>query len=212
MVEKKESKVSEEELQVMIAESDSGSRTAAGIPGKILFGVPLTWAVFQLWFASPLPFIVNFGVFNDTEARSIHLAFAVFLTYTAFPALKSASKKTIPIYDWIFAFLGSFCAAYLYLFYEALSERPGAPTTFDLIVAGVGLLLLLEATRRALGPPLMVVAIVFLSYTFFGPYMPDVIAHKGASFNKTMSHQWLGTEGVFGVAGGGSCPFFFFFS
>ncbi len=211
MVEKKESKVSEEELQVMIAESDSGSRTAAGIPGKILFGVPLTWAVFQLWFASPLPFIVNFGVFNDTEARSIHLAFAVFLTYTAFPALKSASKKTIPIYDWIFAFLGSFCAAYLYLFYEALSERPGAPTTFDLIVAGVGLLLLLEATRRALGPPLMVVAIVFLSYTFFGPYMPDVIAHKGASFNKTMSHQWLGTEGVFGVAVGVSASFVFLF-
>jgi TRAP-type uncharacterized transport system fused permease subunit len=54
----------------------------------------------------------------------------------------------------------------------------------DLIVAVVGLIMLLEATRRALGPPLMVVATVFIIYTFFGPHMPDVIAHKGASLGK----------------------------
>lgn len=211
MVEKPNSKVSEEELQAMIAESDSGSRTVGGISGKVLFGVPLAWALFQLWFASPLPFIFNFGVFNDTEARSIHLAFAVFLTFTAFPAFKSSSRDRIPAHDWALALVGSFCAAYLYIFYEALADRPGNPTTFDLVVAGIGIVLLLEATRRALGPPLTVVAIVFLSYTFFGPYMPDVIAHKGASFNKTMSHQWLGTEGVFGVAVGVSASFVFLF-
>ena len=73
------------------------------------------------------------------------------------------------------------------------------------------MLLLLEATRRALGPPLMIVAIVFLVYTFGGPYMPDVIAHKGQSLTKVMSHQWLTTEGVFGIALGVSTSFVFLF-
>lgn len=80
-----------------------------------------------------------------------------------------------------------------------------------MIVAAGGMILLLEATRRALGPPLMVVAGVFLLYTFAGPYMPDVIAHKGASLNKAMSHLWLTTEGVFGVAVGVSTSFVFLF-
>jgi TRAP transporter 4TM/12TM fusion protein len=81
----------------------------------------------------------------------------------------------------------------------------------DLIVSVVGLIMLLEATRRALGPPLMVVASAFILYTFFGPYMPDVIAHKGASLVKGMSHYWLSTEGVFGVAVGVSTSMVFMF-
>ena len=74
-----------------------------------------------------------------------------------------------------------------------------------------GIVLLLEATRRALGPPLMVVGAVFLFYAFAGPYMPEVIAHKGASLNKGMSHYWLTTEGVFGVALGVSTSMVFMF-
>ncbi len=209
--EKKEAKVSEEELQSMIAESDSGARTATGIPGKVIFIIPLFWALFQLWYASPLPFIFRFGVFNDTEARSIHLAFAIFLTFTAYPAFKKSARDMIPLQDWIMAIAGAFCAGYIFLFYEQLANRSGDPTQLDLVVAGIGVLLLLEATRRALGPPLMVVALIFLCYTFFGSYMPDVISHKGASFSKTMSHQWLGTEGVFGVALGVSTSFVFLF-
>jgi TRAP-type uncharacterized transport system fused permease subunit len=81
----------------------------------------------------------------------------------------------------------------------------------DLIVSVVGLIMLLEATRRALGPPLMVVAGVFIIYTFFGPYMPSVIAHKGASLGKGMSHYWLSTEGVYGVALGVSTGMVFMF-
>ncbi len=107
--------------------------------------------------------------------------------------------------------IGSFCSAYLYIFYESLADRPGMPNQVDLIVAAVGLILLLEATRRALGPPLMVVATVFCIYTFGGQYMPSVIAHKGASLAKGMSHYWLGTEGVFGVALGVSTGMVFMF-
>jgi TRAP transporter 4TM/12TM fusion protein len=212
MTESTQTQASQEELQEMIAESDTGARNPTGaIPKNILFFVPLAWTLFQLWYASPLPFIFNIAVFNSTEARAIHLAFAIFLSYTAYPTFKSSPRKYIPIQDWIVGLIAAFCAAYLWIFYAALSERPGDPTTMDLVVAIVGLITLLEATRRALGPPLMVVATVFIIYTFGGPHMPDVIAHKGASLVKGMSHYWLSTEGVFGVALGVSTGMVFMF-
>jgi TRAP transporter 4TM/12TM fusion protein len=203
---------SEEQLQEMVAETETGARNPTGaIPKKILFFVPLTWTLFQLWYASPLPFIFNIGVLNSTEARAIHLAFAVFLAYTAYPTFKSSPRGYIPVQDWVVALIGAFCAAYLFIFYAGLAERSGDPTQLDLIVAVVGLVVLLEATRRALGPPLMIVAAVFIIYTFGGAYMPDVIAHKGASLVKGMSHYWLSTEGVFGVALGVSTGMVFMF-
>lgn len=203
---------SEEELQELIAETETGARNPTGaIPKKILFFVPLIWTLFQLWYASPLPYIFNIFVINDTEARSIHLAFAIFLAYTAYPTFKSSPRDYIPVQDWVMALIAAFCAAYLFIFYVELSDRPGIPTQLDLIVSVVGLIMLLEATRRALGPPLMVVAAVFILYTFCGPYMPDVIAHKGASLVKGMSHYWLYTEGVFGVAVGVSNSMVFMF-
>ncbi|ROV61854.1 TRAP transporter fused permease subunit [Vibrio ponticus] len=200
-----------QDVQDMVAQADTGARSPKGISGRILWFVPLCWSLFQLWYASPLPFIFNFGVLNDTEARSIHLMFAVFLAFTAYPAMKNSPRDRIPMIDWVLALAGSFSAAYIYIFYTQLAERSGAPTQPDIVVAVIGMLLLLEATRRALGPPLMVVAAVFLLYTFAGPHMPDVIAHKGASLNKAMSHLWLTTEGVFGVALGVSTSFVFLF-
>jgi len=201
-----------DDVQDFVAEVESGARNPVGaVPKKILFFVPLIWTLFQLWYASPLPFIFNVFVINDTEARSIHLAFAMFLSYTAYPTLKSSPREYIPIQDWFLALVAAFCSAYLFIFYEQMSSRPGLPTNLDLVVGVVGLILLLEATRRALGPPLMVVATIFLIYTFFGPYMPDVIAHKGASLTKGMSHYWLSTEGVFGVALGVSTGMVFMF-
>ncbi|MFB9137144.1 TRAP transporter permease [Vibrio olivae] len=202
---------SSQDVQEMVAQADTGARNPAGLPGRILWFVPLCWSLFQLWYASPLPFILDIGILNDTEARSIHLMFAVFLAFTAYPALTNSPRDRIPAIDWILALAGSFSAAYIYLFYTELANRSGAPTTLDIVVAVIGMVLLLEATRRALGPPLMCVAAVFLLYTFAGPYMPDVIAHKGASLNKAMSHLWLTTEGVFGVALGVSTSFVFLF-
>ncbi|CCO45270.1 hypothetical protein VINI7043_19573 [Vibrio nigripulchritudo ATCC 27043] len=200
-----------QDVQDMVAQADTGARNPSGIPGRILWFVPLCWSLFQLWYASPLPFIFNIFVLNDTEARAIHLTFAIFLAFTAYPAMKNSPRDHIPLIDWVLALAGSFSAAYIYLFYTELAGRSGAPTTFDIVAAVTGMVLLLEATRRALGPPLMVVAAVFLTYTFAGPYMPDVIAHKGASLNKAMSHLWLTTEGVFGVALGVSTSFVFLF-
>ena len=196
-----------------LAERERGVRHPAGMARWVLFGGALGWSLFQLWYASPLPFWVAdlIPVLNNTQARSVHLAFALFLAFLAFPAFARSPRQRVPRLDWVFAVAGAFCAAYLLLFYESLAERAGAPILPDLIVAGVGLVLLLEATRRALGPALLVVALVFLAYVFFGRWAPDVIAWKGASFERAMSHQWLTTEGVFGVALGVSTDFVFVF-
>ena len=66
--------------------------------------------------------------------------------------------------DWVLAFAGAFAGAYLFLFYSELATRPGAPTTFDIVVGVSGIVLLLEATRRAVGLPMTILAIVFLAY------------------------------------------------
>ncbi len=192
-------------------DAEIGKRHPAGPVGKLIAGVALAWSLFQLWYASPLPFVFGIGMLNDTEARSIHLAFAVFLAFMVFPYRKSVSADCVPVYDWVLALAAAFSASYLFLFYVELSDRSGLPTTMDLIVAGIGMVTLLEGARRSLGLPLVIVAGVFLIYTFAGPHMPDVIAHKGASFEKVMSHQWLATEGVFGVALGVSTGFVFLF-
>ncbi len=163
------------------------------------------------WIASPLPFSLGVFMLNDTESRAIHLAFAVFLAFMAYPATKNSPRDRVPLLDWAQALIGAFCAAYLFLFYRELAGRPGQPNTMDVTAAAVGVVLLLEATRRVLGLPMVVVAIVFLIYTFAGPYMPDLLAHRGASLDRAASHQWLTTEGVFGVALGVSSGFIFLF-
>jgi TRAP transporter 4TM/12TM fusion protein len=158
-----------------------------------------------------MPYIIGKAVLNSTEVRSIHLGFAIFLAYLAYPALKRSPRRYIPIQDWILATVAAFCAMYIFLFYRELAERPGLPTTTDLVVSVIGIVLILEATRRALGPPLMVVCMVFIAYTFGGHLMPEVIAHKGASLSKGMSHYYLTTEGVFGIALGVSASLVFLF-
>ncbi|AVR89834.1 TRAP transporter permease [Thauera aromatica] len=203
--------LSDEELKKIVAEADTGGRRPTGLTARLLMLTALAWSLFQLWIASPLPFSLGVFVFNDTEARAIHLAFAVFLAFAAYPALKRSPRDYVPLQDWALAAAGAFCAAYLFLFYAELATRPGLPTDADMAAAVVGLLLLLEAARRALGLPMVILAVVFLIYIFFGPYMPEVISHRGASLSKGMSHMWLTTEGVFGVALGVSTSFIFLF-
>jgi TRAP transporter 4TM/12TM fusion protein len=203
--------LSKEELKALVAETDTGGRKPTGLTAKVLFAVALGWSLFQLWYASPLPFALGFGVLNDTEARSIHLAIAVFLAFLAYPAFRGSPRRYVPAVDWVLALAGAFGALYIFLFYRELATRPGIPILQDLVVAVIGLALLLEAARRTLGLPLVILALVFIGYIFAGPYMPAAIAHKGASLEKAMSHLWLTTEGVFGVALGVSTSFIFLF-
>ncbi|MFC3061815.1 TRAP transporter permease [Paenirhodobacter populi] len=199
------------DLEQLVAEVDTGGRHPYGLAARILTVVAVAWSLFQLWIASPLPFWLGFGVLNDTETRAIHLGFAMFLAFTAFPALKSSPRDRIPVQDWIMALLGAFCGSYLFLFYDQLATRPGQPTTMDITAGIAGFVLLLEATRRALGIPMVIVALVFVVYSFGGQHMPEVIQHRGASLTKFVNHQWLTTEGVFGIALGVSSSFVFLF-
>ena len=200
-----------EDLKQLVADADFGGREPLGKVGVMLSVLAAAWSLFQVWYASPLPFVFRFWLFNDTEARAIHLAFAIFLAFAAFPAFKSSSRRTIPVADWMLALVGAFCAAYLYLFYNELAQRPGQPTFFDLTVGVIGVGIMLEATRRAMGMGMLITTGLFLLYIFAGPLMPEVIQHKGASLSRFVSHMWLTTEGVYGVALGVSVQFIFLF-
>ena len=199
------------DLDDLVASTDTGGRNPGPEAKTVIFSVALVWSLFQLWYASPLPFTFRFGVFNDTEARSIHLAIAIFLAFLAYPAFRGSPRDHIPIADIVMAVVGAVAASYLFIFYRDIADRVGAPIAQDFVVAIIGILLLLEATRRALGPALAIVATVFLFYTFLGPYMPNIIAHKGNSLSEVVNHQWITTEGVFGIALGVSTSFVFLF-
>ncbi|MEP2954628.1 MAG: TRAP transporter permease [Sulfitobacter sp.] len=125
--------------------------------------------------------------------------------------LLGSPKNRVPIWEWALAIAGTFCALYLFIFYREIANRVGAPILPDYIAGVTGLLILLEATRRALGPALMIVASIFLFYTVLGPSMPSIIAHKGNSLSEIVNHQWITTEGVFGIALGVSTSFVFLF-
>jgi TRAP transporter 4TM/12TM fusion protein len=208
---KKDTSPAEVDVNQLVQDNDAGARQPGPFMRRLLLIVAVAWSLFQLWIASPLPFNLGVFVLNDTESRSIHLAFAVFLAFMAYPATKRSPRDHVPVLDWVFALVGTFCAAYLFIFYRELATRPGQPIPFDVWSAVVGIVLLLEATRRVLGLPMVIVALVFLGYTFGGSYMPDLLAHRGASLNRAMTHQWLTTEGVFGVALGVSSGFIFLF-
>src|SRR5690606_27344913 len=89
------------ELEQLVADVDRGGRNVGGITGAVLFLGAIAWSLFQLWYASPLPFSLNCGIFNDTEARALHLGIAMFLGYLAYPARKSSPRDQMPWYDWL---------------------------------------------------------------------------------------------------------------
>jgi TRAP transporter 4TM/12TM fusion protein len=188
-----------------------GPRRAKGRAATLLVMTGLAWSIFQLWVASPLPEQLGVLVFNQATIRSLHLAFAVLLAFLAYPASGRGELDHVPRTDLALAVLAALSAAFLALFYASISEHTGAPTWPEIAIAAVGMALLLEATRRVRGLPMVVLVLALLGYIFFGAHMPELIAHKGASFGRTMSHMWLTTEGVFGAALGISAGLIFLF-
>jgi TRAP transporter 4TM/12TM fusion protein len=204
--------LSEEELQELVASSDAGARAPVGPVGTMLAVIAVIWSLFQVTLASPLAnYILPGDIINNS--RQIHLAFAIFLAFMAYPALKSSPRDYVPIQDWIMAILAAFIAMYGFVFYQKIVDAGGLADNMDKWFALVGLLLLFEAARRALGPAMAIIATIFLGYVFFGSseLIPDVIRWKGASLKKAMSHMWITSEGVFGIALGVSTKFVFLF-
>ncbi len=204
--------LSEEELQELVAASDAGARDPAGSVGTLLATVAVVWSLFQVLLASPLAnYVLPGDVINNS--RQVHLAFAVFLAFMAYPAFKSSPRAYIPVADWVLGLLGAFIALYGFIFYQKIVDAGGLADDVDKWFALAGLLILFEGARRALGPAMAIIATIFLGYVFFGAseWVPDVIRWKGASLKKAMSHMWITSEGVFGIALGVSTKFVFLF-
>ena len=213
--------MNDDELQELVEQTETGGRHVAGNVKKLITFIAIAWSLFQLYFSSPLPFMFqqflnSIGldwtvVFDDTKARSIHLSFALFLAFLSYPAFKNSDKTCIPIADWALAFIGSFLGAYYFIFYDGIVTRVGIPNQMDVIAGVAGILILLEATRRSLGAPLAVIAMIFLAFNFMGPNLPQLLAHNANKITTIVNQQWITTEGVFGIALGVSTKFVFLF-
>ena len=194
----------------MEVDLETGNRNPkSALIRNILIYVAMAWSVFQLYVSSPLVLEVTPWMNADVVKR-VHVSFAGFLAFLTYPAFKRSSRFIIPWNDWIMGFL--IVASCLYLVYNqvwdsrAFEMRLGVPNSADLFLSVIGLILLLEATRRSLGHPLMVVAIIALTYAFLGAG-----GYGGASLNKIVSHMWITTEGAFGIAVGVSASMVFLF-
>jgi TRAP transporter 4TM/12TM fusion protein len=193
-----------------------GGRVKKDRIGQFLFAVCLIWSLYQLYIASPLPYFLadylgSQFIIGATRARLIHYAFAAFLTFYTVPIFARSSSADVAFGDWVLAIGASATALYIFVFFDDLAARSGAPNSTDITVAVIGVMMLLEATRRTIGFPLVVVATLFILYSFAGPYMPDILAHRGNSLGRMADHLWISTEGVFGLALGVSSSLIFLF-
>ncbi len=187
---------------------------------KLVAIIAIAWSLFQLWYASPLPFILDFGKIIDVPARSLHLAFGLTLCFLAYPSFKSKRGEPIPIYDYFFAAIGLIATLYIFFSYEGLVHRQGIlahleffnfKIPYEVILGSLGIILLLEATRRAIGIPLVAIALIFLLFSIFGQSMPDLISHQGLSIKRLVGYHWFGGEAIFGIPISVSVSFIFLF-
>ncbi|MEE2803737.1 MAG: TRAP transporter permease [Pseudomonadota bacterium] len=188
---------------------------------QLIAVVAISWTLFQLWIASPLPFLIGWGVLIDVPKRGIHLAFALLLCFLLYPATARGRKNPrMPWYDVVLALGAAGCALYLPLAYDGLVDRQGVlleiqvgsfSVPLEFLIGALGIALLMEATRRAIGLPLVIVGSVFLVYSVFGQSMPDLISHKGVSVERLVGYHWLGGEAIFGIPIDISVSFVFLF-
>jgi len=189
------------ELARRLAEEEEGiGRKPTGASKYLIATIAVLWSLFQLSIAS-------WWTLDSTFIRSIHLGFALLIVYLNYPMLKKArfglkflaEKTKIPFIDYIVAITACFSALYIAIDYSGMITRYGAPITRDIVFGVALVVLLLEAARRVIGPALPVIAVLFCGYSFFGPYMPDLIAFKGVSLNRFMGQMTMSTEGIYGI-------------
>ena len=208
----------DKKIENKIKEDLSPTRNLTGFHLKLVAIIAITWSLFQLWYASPFPFWLNFGMFKGLPARAIHLGFALLLAFLIFPY---ARGKKVNFIDILIAITGALCCLYIYVFYDQLVDRGGIllkinlsdnfTIPIELILGIIGILILLEATRRVIGVPLVVIAVCFLLFSYFGQYAPDIISHGGLSLKRLVGFQWFDQEAIFGIPIGVSVDFIFLF-
>ena len=202
MSEKSEKELAEEVLKKY--DSDADTMQYTGLMAKFVSALAITFSIFQLYTAT-------FGVLDAQLQRAVHLGFGLALVYLLYPSRKRWSRTKVHPLDVVLAILGAASPAYIVLEYQQLVLRSGTVTTSDLAVGLIGILLVVEATRRVVGIPMVTVVLCFIAYAFAGPYMPGVLAHRGLTLNQLVGHLYFTTEGIFGIPLGVSSTFIFLF-
>lgn len=185
-------------------DKESDFRVYGGFFAKFVAALAITFSVFQLYTAV-------FGVLDAMIQRSIHLSFGLCLIFLLYPTSKKWSRTKLHPLDAVLAVLGVLAPIYIVANYQVLVTRAGQTTPFDLIAGIIGILLVLEAARRVVGIPMVIVALVFVTYAFIGPYIPGKLAHRGARVDTLVQHLYYTTEGIFGIPLGVSSTFIFLF-
>ena len=194
--------LAQEVLKKYDRESDTMQYT--GFMAKIISAIAISFSVFQLYTAF-------FGVLDAQLQRAVHLGFALALSYLLYPTCKSWSRSSLHPLDALLAVLGAASPAYIVIMYRELAMRAGMITTPDLVVGVIGVLLVIEATRRVVGIPMVVVVTASIVYAFAGPHMPGVLSHRGLTPEQLVGHLYFTTEGIFGIPLGVSSTFIFLF-
>ena len=207
--------------QLLAEEIEFKSKPLQGSWAILVSVVALSWCLFQLWIASPLPFSLGWGILIDVPKRAIHLAFAMALCFLLYGAKESHRRRNyVSKWDLLLALLAVAVTLYVPFAYANIVERHGMlldvtwlgiSWPLEMIIGVLGVGLLLEATRRALGLPLVIVSLVFLTYSVFGQSMPELISHKGVSVERLVGYHWLGGEAIFGIPLDVSVSFVFLF-
>ena len=188
---KKEDKPVDIDLHELEVESGNRLEHLPGWTQKMVAVVAIMWTVFQVYTALT-------GLFPAMIQRMTTLSFGLFLCFICFKMKRNDTNK-VPIYDWILDIVSVAIDVYIIATFDTLTKRGGNPTQIDIIFGILLILLVLEGTRRAVGKPLVIVALLFLLYAYFGPYLPGAISHRGYSINRISSQMFLTAEGIFGT-------------
>jgi len=183
---------------------ESDTRNVKGFMAKIITAIAISFSIFQLYTAI-------FGVLDAALQRAVHLGFGLVLIFLLYPTRRSWRRDKVHPFDFLLSIAGGAAPLYIVVFYEELVARAASPTTLDMIVGVAGILIVLEAARRAVGWPMVIVACGFLTYAFAGPYMPPILAHRGLGIDELVDHIFFTTEGIFGIPLGVSSTFIFLF-
>lgn len=166
-------------------------------------------------------YTAGFGLLRESTHRGIHLAFVLGLIFLVFPAIRSHEHGArpgtllrpggIPLYGWLFALLVAVASLYVPWIFEDLVFRVGNPSTLDVVMGSITVILMIEATRRAIGWGLPLIALFAIVYALFGPWFPGIFLHPGASWSVLVNHLYLTSQGVYGVALGVVATYVFHF-
>jgi TRAP transporter 4TM/12TM fusion protein len=185
----------------------SGKRSLRGFTALFITTAAVVLSVFQLYTAGISPLAAMYQ-------RSVHLVLILVIAFALIPPTKKASRHRFDIYlfiDWALILLVFLAGSYIWIEYSAIIERQGDWTRLDVFLGVLTILLVMEATRRAIGLFMSMIAVAFLLYAYFGPYMPDLFAHKGYSVERIATTLYLTTEGIWGLPVGVAATFVFVF-